>query len=103
MYISLALEDNRSVTHLNLANNALQFDGVDYLIGILDSNTTLEEINLSGNMIDSGVLDEINALLNKGCKSKSKEMKDKNDGQSQAGRLSSDNESEDEALLYLDK
>jgi hypothetical protein len=41
LYISLASEDNSSVTYLNLANNAMQSDGADYLIGILDLNTML--------------------------------------------------------------
>ena len=72
------------------------------LIGILDSNTTLEEINLYGNMIDSGALEEINALLNKRRKSKS--TKEKNhlyDRQSQTGRSSSDDELEVESLSYI--
>ena len=71
------------------------------LIGILDSNTTLEEINLSGNMIDSGVLEEIYALLNKGRKSKSKEKNHPYDRQSKAGRSSSDDGSDDESLSSI--
>jgi hypothetical protein len=34
-YISLALEDNRSVTHLNVANNAMQSDGADCKCAVL--------------------------------------------------------------------
>ena len=35
------------------------------MLDILDSNTTLEEINLFGNLVDISLLNEINALLNK--------------------------------------
>jgi hypothetical protein len=35
------------------------------LLDILDSNTTLEEINLFGNLVNISLLNEINALLNK--------------------------------------
>ena len=71
------------------------------LIGILDSNTTLEEINLSGNMIGSGVLEEIYAQFNKGRKSKSKEKNHPYDRQSKAGRSSSDDGSDDESLSSI--
>ncbi len=52
-------------------------------------------------MIDSGVLDEIDTLLNERRKSKSKERNDLHDRQSQAGRSSGDDESEDESLSYM--
>lgn len=35
------------------------------MLDILDSNTTLEEINLFGNLVNISLLNEINALLNK--------------------------------------
>lgn len=62
--ISLALFKNRSITHLNLADNAISSEGAEYLIGTLNTNTTLIEINLSGNHIDNIVIDKIGAILN---------------------------------------
>ena len=90
--ISLALFDNTSITHLNLANNAILSEGAECacaalcdctlfvhmiifltcfstpfasdLIGTLEENKTLEEIYLRGNHIDDSVLEEIDAILN---------------------------------------
>ena len=61
--ISLALLDNTSVTHLNLADNVISSEGAEHLIGILDSNKTLKDINLNGNMVEPEILDEINAMM----------------------------------------
>ena len=61
--ISLALLDNTSVTHLNLGDNVISSEGAEHLIGILDSNKTLKDINLNGNMVEPEILDEINAMM----------------------------------------
>lgn len=61
--ISLALVENTSIKSLNLANNAIYSSGAEYLIGTLDTNKTLVEIDLTGNMIDHDILEEINEIL----------------------------------------
>ena len=61
--ISLALVENTCVTHLNLANNNIYSEGAEYLIGTLDTNKALQEIDLSGNMIDQSIMEEIDEVL----------------------------------------
>ena len=61
--LSLALVDNKTITHVSLRDNNITSEGGEYLLGTLDSNTTITHLDLEGNMIDANLLNEIDAIL----------------------------------------
>jgi len=68
--LSLALVDNDSIVHLSLRDNQITSEGCEYLLGTLDSNITITHLDLSGNLIDQYLLDEISAIVSSRKKSK---------------------------------
>ncbi|EED92186.1 hypothetical protein THAPSDRAFT_262646 [Thalassiosira pseudonana CCMP1335] len=50
--LSLALVDNRSITHISLRDNKITSEGCEYLMGTLDSNTKIIHLDLTGNPTD---------------------------------------------------
>lgn len=61
--LSLSLVENKTLTHILLTDNLMTDEGCDYLLGTLDTNTTLVYLDLEGNYIDEKLLDEIDTIL----------------------------------------
>jgi len=60
--LSLALVDNTCINEIFLSDNEITSEGCEYLLGTLDSNTTVSYIDLRGNLIDDRDMDEIDAI-----------------------------------------
>eukprot|EP00804_Cyclotella_cryptica_P024464 CCRYP_017568-RB/>CCRYP_017568-RB protein AED:0.03 eAED:0.03 QI:1933/1/1/1/1/0.81/11/100/1752 len=61
--LSLSLVENNAITHIMLRDNLITNEGCEYLLGTLDSNTTVLHLDLSNNYIDQNLLDEIDSIL----------------------------------------
>ena len=60
--LSLALVENTSIDQVLLSDNQITSEGCEYLLGTLDTNKTLTYIELSGNLIEDRLMDEIDAI-----------------------------------------
>lgn len=61
--LSLALVDNQAISDLSLRDNRITSEGCEYLLGTLDSNTTISAVDLSGNDIRTELMNEIGEIM----------------------------------------
>lgn len=61
--LSLSLIENSTITHIMLRDNHITNEGCEYLLGMLDTNTTVLHLDLNNNYIDQNLLDEIDSIL----------------------------------------
>lgn len=59
---SLALVENQTITSVLLHDNYISSEGCEYLLGTLDSNTTVSYVDLSGNDVSEQLMKEIDAI-----------------------------------------
>merc|ERR1712194_192760 len=57
------LSHNNFVTEISLCNNQITSDGCEYLLGTLDSNETIIYLDLSGNLIEEHLMNEIDEIM----------------------------------------
>jgi len=63
--LSLALVENTSIVEVWLSDNFITSGGCEYLLGTLDTNQTIEFLDLDGNEIEPDLMDEIQVAISK--------------------------------------
>merc|ERR1712085_138335 len=61
--LSLALTNNRTITHISLKDNEITSEGCEYLLGMLASNLSIISLDLGGNMVDEDLMEAIDAIV----------------------------------------
>lgn len=61
--LSMALVYDNTITHVFLRDNRITSEGCEYLLATLESNETIIFLDLSGNIIDENLMNEVDELL----------------------------------------